>query len=51
MSDLLLERGLARPYDGGTRESRFCAGVGGSDVGLPPSFTVDVGYWGEGTAS
>ena len=31
MSDLLLAMGLAWPYDGGTRERRFCAGVGGSD--------------------
>ena len=29
LSDVLLERGLAWPYDGGTRERRFCAGVGG----------------------
>ena len=26
MSDVLLERGLAWPYDGGTRERPFCTG-------------------------
>ena len=29
MSDLLLAVGLAWPYDGGTRERRFCVGVAG----------------------
>ena len=29
MSDLLLAMGLAWPYDGGTRERRFCVGVAG----------------------
>ena len=29
MSDVLLARGLTWPYDGGTRERRFCAGMAG----------------------
>ena len=29
MSDVLLARGLAWPYDGGTRERPFCAGMAG----------------------
>ena len=29
MSDMLLERGFARPYDGGKRERTFCAGKAG----------------------
>ena len=29
MSDLLLALGLAWPYDGGTRERPFCAGMAG----------------------
>ena len=29
MSDWMLESGLALPYDGGTRERRFCAGMAG----------------------
>ena len=29
MSDVLLARGLAWPYDGGTRERTFCAGMAG----------------------
>ena len=29
LSDWMVESGLAWPYDGGTRERRFCAGVAG----------------------
>ena len=29
MSDVLLARGLAWPYDGGTRERKFCVGTAG----------------------
>ena len=46
MSDLLLARGLARPYDGGTQERPFCAGMGGGVRGRMLRLQVRLGLLG-----